>query len=77
MPGLRWSFESAVNDTIKSSRRHAWDKLGGWHRVEGVNRAGLPYLMIDHLDDATGMAWMNHNAIAGDSLTTRPEHAVA
>jgi hypothetical protein len=68
LKGLRWSFEFAVGDTIKSSRRHAWDKQTGWHRVEGVNRSGQPFVLIEQLDGKGGMAWMNHNAIQGDSL---------
>ena len=30
---LRWTFEVAVNDTLRPGRRHTWDKHTGWHRV--------------------------------------------
>ena len=66
--GLRWSFDVVVNDTLRSSRRHSWDKRTGWHRVEGVNRAGQPFLMIDQIDGQGGMAWMASQSIEGDSL---------
>jgi hypothetical protein len=66
--GLRWSFDFALGDTVKSSRRHSWDKWTGWHRVEGVGRTGQPFLMIDQIDGHGGMAWMNGQSIEGDSL---------
>jgi hypothetical protein len=67
--GLRWSFEASVHDTIKSSRHHAWDKMNGWHRVEGVSRTGQKFVFIERLDGSKGMAWMDGQPIAGDSLT--------
>lgn len=68
LEGLRWSFEFAVDDTVKSSRAHAWDKRTGWHKVSGKNRAGMPFTFIEQLDGSGGMAWMNANSIEGDSL---------
>jgi len=69
LPGLRWSFGSSVNDTVKSSRRHAWDKQTGQHRVDGVNRMGQHFTFIHTVGDTThGMAWMNGTPIEGDSL---------
>jgi hypothetical protein len=65
---LRWTFEVSVNDTLRPGRRHAWDKYTGWHRVDGTNRAGLPFCYIENLNDSTGMAWVNGNPIEGDSL---------
>ena len=66
--GLRWSFDVTVNDTLRSSRRHAWDKWTGWHRVEGTSRSGQQFLLIDQIDDKGGMAWMAGQPIEGDSL---------
>jgi hypothetical protein len=67
--GLRWSFEFAVNDTVRGNPRvHAWDKMTGWHKVTGKNRMGQPYSLIEQLDGKGGMAWMNSTAIEGDSL---------
>ena len=67
--GLRWSFGSMLGDSVRSSRRHAWDKRTGWHRVDGVNRQGQSYTYIHTLGDTTsGMAWVNGNKIEGDSL---------
>ncbi len=67
--GLRWSFGSMLGDSVRSSRRHAWDKMTGRHRVDGVNRQGQSYTFIHTLGDTTsGMAWMNGNRIEGDSL---------
>jgi hypothetical protein len=68
LPGLRWSFGSTVNDTVRSTRRHAWNKHTGWHRVEGTSRQGAKYCIIHNVNDRSGMAWMNGQAIEGDSL---------
>jgi len=68
LPGLRWTFAIVVHDTLRSSRRHAWDKHTGWHRVEGTNRAGEPYVIVQNLNDGQGRAWVAGNALEGDSL---------
>ncbi len=65
---LRWTFEVAVNDTMRPARRHSWDKHTGWHRVDGATAAGQPFCYIENLNDSTGMAWVNGNPIEGDSL---------
>jgi hypothetical protein len=66
--GIRWTFGNEVNDTVKSSRRHSWDKHTGWHRVSGKNRAGQAFVAIENLNDGKGMAWVEGNRIEGDSL---------
>lgn len=66
--GIRWTFGNSVGDTVKSSRRHSWDKQTGWHRVSGKNRAGQAFVVIENLNDGKGMAWMEGNRIEGDSL---------
>lgn len=69
LPGLRWTFGSQVGDTVRSSRRHAWNKLTGQHRVDGVNRLGQTFTFIHTVGDTnSGKAWMNGTAIEGDSL---------
>ena len=68
LAGLSWTFEAAVGDTMRPGRRHQWDKRTGWHRVEGTNRQGQRYVMIEKLGDTEGMAWMDGQPIAGDSL---------
>jgi len=66
--GLRWSFGFEQSDTVRNIRRHSWNKQSGWHRVEGKNRAGQSFCYIENLNDGHGMAWVNGNAIEGDSL---------
>lgn len=67
--GLRWSFGSSVNDTVRSTRRHAWDRHSGWHKVEGVGRDGVPYAIVHVLGDSTqGWATLGTRTLAGDSL---------
>ena len=76
--GLRWSFGSMLGDSVRSERRHAWDKQTGWHRVDGVNRQGESYTLIHTLGDSTsGMAWVNGNRIDGDSLAKLTQRANA
>jgi hypothetical protein len=66
--GLEWSFGAEVNDTVRTVRRHAWDKYTGWHRVEGTTRTGTKFVLIDNLNTGEGKAWMNGQPIEGDSL---------
>jgi hypothetical protein len=66
--GLRWTFEVSVNDTLHPGRRHAWDKMTGWQRVEGKSRTGTAFTFIGNLGSGEGHAWMDGNAIEGDSL---------
>lgn len=67
--GLRWTFGAEKGDHVRGNpRRHAWDKLTGWHRVEGVDKSGRPYVIIDNINDSTGMAWVDGQPIQGDSL---------
>lgn len=68
LPGVRWTFGSSVNDTVRSARRHAWDRRTGWHRIEGTTRAGDKFVFIHKLGTEEGMAWMNGTAVEGDSL---------
>ena len=68
LPGLRWSFEFAVNDTVKSYRHHAWDMTHGMHRVEGKTRTGATFCFIHPVGGQDGAAWMAGTAIEGDSL---------
>lgn len=76
--GLRWTFGAMLGDSVRSSRRHAWDKLTGQHRVDGVNRQGQSFTLIHTLGDSTsGMAWVNGNKIEGDSLKKLIQRATA
>jgi hypothetical protein len=71
-PGLRWTFGSMLGDSVRSSRRHAWDKRTGWHRVEGTTRQGRRFVILHVVGDSTrGMAWMDGQRIeAPDSLSS-------
>jgi len=66
--GLTWTFESAVGDTLRPGRRHCWNKHTGWHRVEGTNRQGIPFLFVDQLDTGVGKAWMIGAPMEGDTV---------
>ena len=69
-PGLRWTFGSMVRDSVRSSRRHAWNMQTGQHRVEGVNRQGQRFVIVHTVGDTTsGKAWMDGQRIEeADSL---------
>lgn len=68
LPGLRWTFGVSIGDTVRAERRHAWNKHDGMHRVEGVDRAGDRYVIVQDLDTGEGRAWVAGQAIEGDSL---------
>lgn len=67
--GLRWTYEVAVNDTLRLVRRHAWDRASGWYRVEGADPlTGRPWLLVKRLGTDEGRAWMNDVPVEGDSV---------
>jgi hypothetical protein len=69
LPGLRWAFGVMVDDTMRGGmRRHAWNKMTGWHRVEGMDRQGNNYVFIHKVGSPEGMAWVAHRKIEGDTL---------
>lgn len=75
--GLRWTFGVSTHDTVRVTRRHAWDKRTGWHRVEGRDRAGVAFLFIHRLDSPEGAAWMDGRPVEGDSLQKLLRQATA
>ncbi len=78
LPGRRWSFGSLGGDAVRSTRRHAWNKRTGEHRVDGVNRQGQRFTLIHTVGDTTtGMAWMDGVPIEGDSLAKLVHRAEA
>jgi hypothetical protein len=71
LPGLSWSFGASVHDTVRSTRRHNWERLTGRHRVEGKLRTGQAFVVVHTMGDTLhGAAWIDGHALAGDSLHT-------
>ncbi len=68
LTGLRWTFGASINDTVRSSRRHSWDKHTGWHKVEGKTAKGDAFVIVHKVGTDEGRAWMNGTPIEGDSL---------
>ena len=69
LPGLRWTFGVSSHDSVRFSRRHAWDRRTGRHRVEGTLPGGARFVFVHTLGDSVhGAAWLDGRAIRGDSL---------
>jgi len=68
--GIRWTFGSMLGDSVRSSRRHAWDRVSGRHRVDYVDREGRACVIVHVVGDTTsGAAWVGGQSIeAPDSL---------
>jgi hypothetical protein len=66
--GLQWSFESARNDTVLSTRLHTWSKWDGRYKVSGTTRDGVPFTFTTDLDTGEGQAWMAGAPMAGDTM---------
>lgn len=68
--GMRWTFEVTRGDTVRTSRRHAWDRAANRHRVEYTDRAGKRFVIVHTLGDSAGRAWVDGQALAGDTVRT-------
>ncbi len=62
---LRFTFEVSVNDTVRSSRTHWWDRRTNRYRIEGKNREGQATVTLFNVDTKSGDAWVD-GAKAGD-----------
>jgi hypothetical protein len=61
-----WDEVRLVHFGFAGRRTHHWDLTTGRHRVEGETRDGERYLVIEHLDDRTGRAWVDGVEVAGE-----------
>jgi len=61
-----WGNVRLVHFGFAGRRTHHWDLTTGRHRVEGETRDGERYLVIEHLDDRTGRAWVDGVEVAGE-----------
>lgn len=66
--GMRWTFEVARGDTVRTSRAHTWDRRTNRHRVEYTDRAGKRIVIVHTLGDSVALAWVDGQALAGDTL---------
>lgn len=66
--GMRWTFEVTRGDTVRTSRRHTWDRRSNRHRVEYADRSGKRFVIVHTLGDSTGRAWVDGTALAGDTV---------
>jgi hypothetical protein len=77
LTGLRWTFQSGNRDTMRVSRRHAWNKTEGWHRMSGATRDGDEFLFLHRIHTNEGSAWVDGNPVQGDSLAKLLQRANA
>jgi len=66
--GMSWTFEVSRGDTVRTSRRHLWDRRSNRHRVEYTDRAGKRFVIVHTLGDSTGHAWIDGTALVGDTV---------
>lgn len=66
--GMSWTFEVTRGDTVRTSRRHLWDRRSNRHRVEYTDRAGKRFVISHVLGDSTGRVWVDGTALEGDTV---------
>jgi uncharacterized protein DUF6503 len=57
---LRWTFAGR--------RAHVWNKWTGDHRVEGQDKDGHKYVIIENINTKTGKAWLDGKPVEGEPL---------
>lgn len=76
--GLRWiSGAELKGRPLEAPRRHSWDRWQQWHRMQGVQSDGRPYVIIENLLGRRGKAWLAGKPVEGDSLELLLAHARA
>jgi len=70
-----WDETRYLKWTFAGRRSHTWDKWTGRHRLEGKNKDGAPYVILDNLNTKTGEAWVNGKKVEGDEAKKMVENA--
>lgn len=72
---LRFTFEVAVNDTVRSARTHWWDRRTNRYRIESKTREDKPAVTLFNLDTKAGDAWIDGVKAEGDDAVKQLESA--
>jgi hypothetical protein len=76
-PTLSFGFTYSSRDTVRSSRRHWWDRTSGRYRIEGRGRDGLSFVLLFNVQSKEGDAWIGGRKLEGDERATWLERAYA
>jgi len=61
-----WDHVRLLRFDFAGRRTHYWDKQHGLHRVEGTDRDGQHYLVIENLSTRQGRAWLDGQEVRGE-----------
>lgn len=77
MNSLRFTFSVAVQDTVRASRTHWWNRATGDYRVQGKGRDGREYVVIFNVNTRQGRASLGGHDLEGDELKSWLERGYA
>ncbi|HTQ79134.1 MAG TPA: hypothetical protein VMM92_04000 [Thermoanaerobaculia bacterium] len=72
-----WDNTHYLRFTFAGARTHVWDKWTGQHRVEGKDKEGHRYVIIENVNSKDGKAWLDGQPVAAESLPIRLKNAYA
>jgi len=70
-----WDGTHYLHWTFAGRRSHTWDKWTGEHRVEGTDKDGHKYVMIENINTKEGKAWLDGQPVEGEKLKKMLENA--
>jgi len=70
-----WNNTHYLHWTFAGRRTHTWDKWTGQHRVEGTDKEGHKYVMIENVNTKEGKAWLDGKPVEGEALKKMMENA--
>jgi hypothetical protein len=63
-----WDSTRYLRFTFAGRRSHLWDKATGRHRVEGQDRDGKRFVVLENLNTRQGRAWVDGQEATGEKL---------
>ena len=61
-----WDNTRYIHFTFAGRRTHWWDKWTGRHRVEGQNKEGQKYVVLENINTKEGTAYLDGQKLEGD-----------
>lgn len=77
LPSLRFAFSYSSRDTVRSARRHWWDRDTGRYRIEGRSRQGEEFVLLFNVQTRDGDAWVGGRKLEGEERASWLERAYA